>query len=141
MTLRPRRAHAADPPAGSGAGARRAGPRRRAAWSSGCAFPARREKFAELLEEETHRRCARGDVLVLFTDGITEAMNAESDLFGEGRLGRLVAEHGHLSPTSCGSGSSARSGRSSARADQHDDMTMILIKVERAFTSEERVAV
>ena len=33
---------------------------------------------------------------VLYTDGITEAMNADSDLFGEARLSRIIEEHGHL---------------------------------------------
>ena len=37
-----------------------------------------------------------GDIIVLYTDGITEAMNADSDLFGDSRLSRIVEEHGHL---------------------------------------------
>ena len=37
-----------------------------------------------------------GAIIVLYTDGITEAMNAQSDLFGESRLSRIVEEHGHL---------------------------------------------
>ena len=36
------------------------------------------------------------DLLVLFTDGITEAMNERGDLFGESLLSRLIEEHGHL---------------------------------------------
>jgi hypothetical protein len=32
----------------------------------------------------------------MFTDGITEAMNAAEDLFGEDRLGALVEEHADL---------------------------------------------
>ena len=43
------------------------------------------QKFEKLLEESTIR-LATGDVLVFFTDGITEAMNAAADLFGEQRL-------------------------------------------------------
>ena len=53
------------------------------------------EKFDELLEE--HRIDLNiGDVIVLYTDGITEAMNSESDLFGDARLSEIVEEHGHL---------------------------------------------
>ncbi len=37
-----------------------------------------------------------GDVVLLFTDGVTDAMNADGDLFGEERLAALVAEHGDL---------------------------------------------
>ena len=49
----------------------------------------------EILEEE-HVDLSPGDVIVLFTDGITEAMKPSSDLFGESRLSRIVEEHGHL---------------------------------------------
>ena len=53
------------------------------------------EKFAELLEEET-LSIGQGDLFAFYTDGITEAMNEESDLFGEERLSRLLEEHAHL---------------------------------------------
>jgi sigma-B regulation protein RsbU (phosphoserine phosphatase) len=36
---------------------------------------------------------ADGDVLVLYTDGITEVFNAEEEEFGEERLERLVVQH------------------------------------------------
>jgi len=106
----------------------------------GLRIPGATEKFAELLEEE-RVGLNRGDVLVLYTDGITEAMNAESDLFGEGRLGRLVAEHGHLESGELRERILREIEAFVGNADQHDDMTMILIKVERAFASEERLAV
>ena len=37
-----------------------------------------------------------GDLYLLFTDGISEAMNARDDLFGEARLGQFVETHAHL---------------------------------------------
>jgi serine phosphatase RsbU (regulator of sigma subunit) len=106
----------------------------------GLRIPGANEKFAELLEEdgiELHK----GDVLVLYTDGITEAMNAQSDLFGEGRLGRLVAEHGHLDSGELRERILREVEAFVGGADQHDDMTMILIKVEEAAASRARVAV
>jgi len=45
----------------------------------------------ELLEEDSIQ-LATGDVVVLYTDGITEAMNPEADLFGDARLSRIVEE-------------------------------------------------
>jgi sigma-B regulation protein RsbU (phosphoserine phosphatase) len=36
---------------------------------------------------------APGDLLIMFTDGITEAVNARVEQFGDERLARLVAEH------------------------------------------------
>ncbi|HEX4565148.1 MAG TPA: SpoIIE family protein phosphatase, partial [Vicinamibacterales bacterium] len=57
----------------------------------GLRIPGAMEKFADLLEEQ-HVELRKGDVILLYTDGITEAMNGESDLFGEARLGRIVSE-------------------------------------------------
>ncbi|RPJ02662.1 MAG: GAF domain-containing protein [Chloroflexi bacterium] len=37
-----------------------------------------------------------GDILVLYTDGITEAINNDEDEFGEERLESLLIEHAHL---------------------------------------------
>jgi sigma-B regulation protein RsbU (phosphoserine phosphatase) len=106
----------------------------------GLRIPGATEKFAELLEEES-LDLHRGDVLVFYTDGITEAMNVENDLFGDARLGRLVTEHGHLESGELRERILREIEAFVGSADQHDDMTMILIKVDRAFTSEERVAV
>jgi sigma-B regulation protein RsbU (phosphoserine phosphatase) len=95
-------------------------------------------KFAELLEEE-QLTLDNGDVIVLYTDGITEAMNDSEDLFGEGRLSRLVEEHGHLASGELRERILREIEAFVGGADQHDDMTMILIKVERAGAA--RVAV
>jgi len=96
------------------------------------------EKFAELLEEDTID-LRPGDVIVLYTDGITEAMNAESDLFGEARLSRIVEEHGHLDCAELRERILREIEAFVGGADQHDDMTMILLKVDRPEAA--RVAV
>ena len=106
----------------------------------GLRIPGAQQKFDELLEEasvELHT----GDVFVLYTDGISEAMNPESDLFGDVRLGRLVAEHGHLETGELRERILREIESFVDGADQHDDMTMILIKVEEAAAAAERVAV
>ena len=95
-------------------------------------------KFEELLEE-VQIPLGNGDIIVLYTDGITEAMNSESDLFGDSRLSRIVEEHGHLD---CGELRERILREIEAfvgNADQHDDMTMILMKVEYAAAA--RIAV
>jgi serine phosphatase RsbU (regulator of sigma subunit) len=97
------------------------------------------EKFAELLEEDTVA-LQKGDVIVFYTDGITEAMNASSDLFGEARLSRIVQEHGHLESSELRERILREIEAFVGGADQHDDMTMILIKIERAGVAA-RVAV
>jgi sigma-B regulation protein RsbU (phosphoserine phosphatase) len=98
------------------------------------------EKFAELLEEE-RVELSPGDVIVLYTDGITEAMNPQSDLFGESRLSRIVEEHGHLESSELRERIMREIEAFVGSADQHDDMTMILLKVDRAFESANRIAV
>jgi serine phosphatase RsbU (regulator of sigma subunit) len=87
------------------------------------------ETFARLLTEVT-LPLHRGDVLMLFTDGISEAMNAESDLFGEERLARLVGEHGHLPTDELRERILREIDEFVAGAPQHDDMTMILLKFD-----------
>ena len=100
----------------------------------GLRIPGASEKFDELLEE--HRiNLSVGDVIVFYTDGITEAMNPAEDLFGEGRLGRIVEEHGHLDSGELRERILREIEAFVAGADQHDDMTMILLKVEEAFVS------
>jgi sigma-B regulation protein RsbU (phosphoserine phosphatase) len=89
------------------------------------------EKFAALLEEE-RIDLAANDVIVLYTDGISEAMNVEQDLFGEARLSRIVEEHGHLESGELRERILREIEAFVGAADQHDDMTMILLKVEEA---------
>jgi sigma-B regulation protein RsbU (phosphoserine phosphatase) len=98
----------------------------------GLRIPGASEKFDELLEE--HRVSLDvGDVIVLYTDGITEAMNPGNDLFGESRLGRIVEEHGHLASGELRERILREIEAFVGGADQHDDMTMILLKVEEAM--------
>ena len=49
--------------------------------------------FSDRLYEQGQTAFGRGDRLVMFTDGITEARNAREDEFGEERLVDLVVEH------------------------------------------------
>jgi serine phosphatase RsbU (regulator of sigma subunit) len=97
------------------------------------------EKFADLLDEEVIE-LSTGDVIVLYTDGITEAMNPEFDLFGDSRLSRIVEEHGHLDSGELRERILREIEAFVGTADQHDDMTMILLKVEPAAVAAEPAA-
>lgn len=96
----------------------------------GLRIPGAAEKFDELLEEESVA-LQQDDVIVLYTDGITEAMNPSNELFGESRLGRIVEEHGHLDSGELRERILREVESFVSGADQHDDMTMILLKVEK----------
>ena len=60
-------------------------------------------------------------------------MNDDSDLFGEARLSRIVEEHGHLDSAELRERILREIEAFVGSADQHDDMTMILLKVECLF--------
>ncbi len=86
------------------------------------------EKFSALLEEESIN-LERGDVFVLYTDGVTEAMDGDGELFGESRLRAIVEEHGHLRSAELRERIVREVEAFVGEADQHDDLTLILIKV------------
>jgi sigma-B regulation protein RsbU (phosphoserine phosphatase) len=87
------------------------------------------EMFERLLEEETIPLHA-GDLYVFFTDGITEAMNSRDDCFGESRLGQLVETHAQMASEELRERVLREIAAFVGDAPQHDDMTMILLKVE-----------
>ena len=86
------------------------------------------EMFEQLLCEET-MTIAEGDLFVLFTDGITEAMNDGDDCFGESRLGALIEEHSHLPTEELRERVLREIAAFVGTAPQHDDMTMLLLRV------------
>ena len=95
------------------------------------------EMFERLLEESTIRLNA-GDLFVFFTDGITEAMNDRDDCFGEGRLGELVEEHADLTSTELRERILREIEAFVGSAPQHDDMTMILLRIDEAGRGADR---
>jgi sigma-B regulation protein RsbU (phosphoserine phosphatase) len=87
------------------------------------------EMFERLLQEETIA-LTPGDLFVLFTDGISEAMNPAEECFGEGRLGELIDLHGNMPFEELRERILGEIGIFVGTASQHDDMTMLLLKVE-----------
>jgi len=87
------------------------------------------ERFDALLVEAT-LQLRPGDLMVLFTDGISEAMNEHADCFGESQLADLIEEHGHLAIAELRERVLREIDAFVGGAPQHDDMTMILLKVD-----------
>jgi len=87
--------------------------------------------FDSLLKEQTIS-LAPGDLVVWFTDGISETMNEAFDCFGEDRLAQVVEQYAHLPFDQLRSYILAELRAFAGGADQHDDMTMILMKLEAA---------
>jgi sigma-B regulation protein RsbU (phosphoserine phosphatase) len=71
-----------------------------------------------------------GDLIVFFTDGISETMNMAFDCYGETRLAKVLEQYAHLPFEQLRSFIFADLHAFAGEADQHDDMTMILMKVE-----------
>ncbi len=90
-----------------------------------------RSRFEGILKEQTIT-LAPGDVVVLFTDGISEAMNEVRDLYGEDRLCLCVEEHADLEPDALCDEVFESVREFADGAEQHDDMTMIVLKIGRA---------
>lgn len=85
--------------------------------------------FERLLVEQT-LPMQSGDIFLLFTDGLTEAMNADDDCFGEQRLGDLLEAHAGLPCSELRERMVREVEAFVGGAPQHDDMTMILLKVD-----------
>jgi hypothetical protein len=87
------------------------------------------EMFERLLVERTIKLHA-GDLALFFTDGISEAMNDADDFFGEERLALLIEEHAHLSSDELRERVLRDVEAFVGTAPQHDDMTMIFLKID-----------
>jgi serine phosphatase RsbU (regulator of sigma subunit) len=72
---------------------------------------------------------APGDVVVLYTDGITEAMDTDGEMFGDTALAELVAGLHRLDPAGIRERVVREVRSFVGDAEQHDDMTMVVVKV------------
>ncbi len=80
--------------------------------------------------QEVCVKLAPGDVVLLLSDGIVEAMSAERELFGFDRLADIVRGLGpHQDAYGILTSVLEAVGRHSAGADQHDDMTLVVVRV------------
>ncbi len=65
-----------------------------------------------------------GDTVILYTDGVIEAMNAKEVLYGYGRFEALIRE-GPADPDVLKSAIIDDVNRHTGRSPQHDDMTLV----------------
>lgn len=85
--------------------------------------------FPHASYEEAKVDLRSGDVLVLFTDGVTEALNPDQEEFGEGRLKDLLRRVAHLPVDEMSSQISMELTKWIDHAEQHDDLTFVVMKV------------
>jgi sigma-B regulation protein RsbU (phosphoserine phosphatase) len=87
--------------------------------------------FNRLLEEVT-LPIGPGDLFLLYTDGMSEAMNPGGDCFGDDRLATALSEYADLPSDELLARILEQVTEFAGSADQQDDMTMVLIRVEEA---------
>jgi sigma-B regulation protein RsbU (phosphoserine phosphatase) len=85
------------------------------------------EIFAKTIEEVSVS-LEPGDVLILYTDGFGEAMNPKGEEYGEVRLQESIVRLAGHSAEGILSGVLADVRSFVGRAEQHDDMTMVVVK-------------
>jgi len=95
----------------------------------GLRLPGADHRFEEILQEHVQPLRA-GDVIVLYTDGITEAMDATGELFGDAALARVLSSHPGLDAAGIRERVLREVKAFVGDAEPHDDMTMVVLKIE-----------
>jgi serine phosphatase RsbU (regulator of sigma subunit) len=85
--------------------------------------------FSSGLEEKS-MPVKSGDVLLLYSDGITEAMNASHHLFDQSRLESALKESAHFPAEKIVERINLRLDEFVQSEEPHDDVTMVAIKVK-----------
>jgi phosphoserine phosphatase RsbU/P len=87
-----------------------------------------------LMPEACYQQCVLtmepGDVLLGYTDGISEAMNRQDEEWGEDRMIAKAASCLHLSAQQMLESLLEGADRFASGAPQHDDMTLVLMKIQ-----------
>ncbi len=98
----------------------------------------RNKIFSDHIEMQTlHYK--EGDMLLLYTDGIIEAMNKQKEEYGYERLQELVLNNCHLTPTEINDKIITDLNHFSRGMPVHDDHTALLIKFkEKANEADEQ---
>jgi serine phosphatase RsbU (regulator of sigma subunit) len=86
------------------------------------------DRFEQILEE-AEVPLDSGDLFLLFTDGLSEAMNERSELFGEARLRTLLEDSDSLGSEEVKERILGEIRGFVGHAAQHDDMTLVILKV------------
>lgn len=72
----------------------------------------------------------KGDLVLFYTDGVTEAMDNKENQFGEERLIKIIKQHHDLSSKEIIEKINEEIGSFIKNAPQFDDITIILLKME-----------
>jgi sigma-B regulation protein RsbU (phosphoserine phosphatase) len=87
------------------------------------------DRFDQILEEDD-LPLVSGDTFLFFTDGLSEAMNGASELFGEHRLREVLERAEDLGSDALRDRILEEIQAFVGEAAQHDDMTLVILKVQ-----------
>ncbi len=87
------------------------------------------EDFDRKIEEVTIPMQSK-DCFVLFSDGLTEAMNPKHELFGEERVKELLNQNYNLSSQDIRNLLLSHAGNFREHEEQNDDITIVIVKVK-----------
>lgn len=79
--------------------------------------------------QQASRQIQSGDLILIYTDGVVEAYNAEKEIFGFDRLHALAARCGTFSAQAVVEQIAAAVDEFSGGVDQSDDITILALKV------------
>lgn len=89
------------------------------------------EKFEDNLDEQVEK-LEEDNSFIFYTDGITEAMNAKQEEFGEDKLYELVQDYKQLSSKELLDKVVSDVNTFCGDVEQHDDITLVIVKVRKA---------
>jgi serine phosphatase RsbU (regulator of sigma subunit) len=92
--------------------------------------------YADVQFEATQFQLAKDDILVAYTDGITEAANPSGQLWGLERLESLLRSCSRMTPREIVERILAEVSEFANGEPQSDDMTLVVMKVQEAPTFE-----
>ena len=76
----------------------------------------------------TQIEVGRGDVLLFYTDGFTEAFNEQQDLFGEDRMKEILSRHAAEPPSRLLEAILGELEAFVGKAEQSDDITLLCVR-------------
>jgi sigma-B regulation protein RsbU (phosphoserine phosphatase) len=83
----------------------------------------------EIQLEEKEIQLEKGDVVTLYTDGVTEAINKKNEQFGTARLATVVDRNHNLSASEIVKMVEQEVTEFSEGQPQFDDITLLILKV------------
>jgi sigma-B regulation protein RsbU (phosphoserine phosphatase) len=94
--------------------------------------------FDEAEYDEFEFRMKPGDMFVLFSDGILDARNRKGELFGRGRLEKLIAECSGESAAHVVDSIFKAVAEHSAGVETFDDQTVVVIRAQGGSSSKKK---